>query len=208
MLKTTFSPSQSIQTTLVWGEPSGLTVAATPKLGSRQSWAWLSCESRHEGDFLSRWVGGTSTQDTASSRGTLYTRWPALQGREPAADPSRSPADRRPVTDASSGALPLGSCTMLFALSTGHQIGLAVTGAAFIVFSLLSSFVFPRLWPEFPGQEGASLVPPALVPLLLRDDRRRARLRQGAEARPRRTPNARFDDGGPAAGGGKLTSGP
>ena len=43
---------------------------------------------------------------------------------------------------------------MLFALSTGHKIGLATTGAVFITFSLLSSFVFPRLWPGFPGRKG------------------------------------------------------
>ena len=41
---------------------------------------------------------------------------------------------------------------MLFALSTGHQIGLAATGAAFILFSLLSSFILPRGNPDFPGR--------------------------------------------------------
>jgi mono/diheme cytochrome c family protein len=41
---------------------------------------------------------------------------------------------------------------MLSALSTGHQIGLAGTGAAFIVFSLVSSFVLPRRNPNFPGR--------------------------------------------------------
>jgi cytochrome c oxidase subunit 2 len=40
---------------------------------------------------------------------------------------------------------------MLFALSTGHQIGLATTGAVFIVFSLISSFVLPSRYPNFPG---------------------------------------------------------
>jgi cytochrome c oxidase subunit II len=40
---------------------------------------------------------------------------------------------------------------MLFALSTGHQIGLAATGAAFIVFALISSFVLPARLPNFPG---------------------------------------------------------
>ena len=43
---------------------------------------------------------------------------------------------------------------MLAALSTGHEIGLAGTGAAFIVFRSLSSFVFPRRDPNFPGQKG------------------------------------------------------
>jgi uncharacterized cupredoxin-like copper-binding protein len=37
------------------------------------------------------------------------------------------------------------------ALSTGHQVGLAVTAGAFIVFALASSFLFPRFRPQFPG---------------------------------------------------------
>jgi len=37
------------------------------------------------------------------------------------------------------------------ALSTGHQVGLAVAAGAFIVFALLSSFVFPRFRPNYPG---------------------------------------------------------
>jgi mono/diheme cytochrome c family protein len=38
------------------------------------------------------------------------------------------------------------------ALSTGNQIGLAVVGAAFILFSLISSFVLPARYPNFPGR--------------------------------------------------------
>jgi uncharacterized cupredoxin-like copper-binding protein len=37
------------------------------------------------------------------------------------------------------------------ALSTGHQIGLGVTGAVFIAFALASSFLFPRFRPQYPG---------------------------------------------------------
>ena len=37
-------------------------------------------------------------------------------------------------------------------LSTGHKIGLAVVGVAFIVFALVSSFVLPRRNPDFPGR--------------------------------------------------------
>jgi uncharacterized cupredoxin-like copper-binding protein len=37
------------------------------------------------------------------------------------------------------------------ALSTGHEIGLGLMGAVFIVFALVSSFVLPRLRPDFPG---------------------------------------------------------
>ena len=38
------------------------------------------------------------------------------------------------------------------ALSTGHKIGLATVGLAFIVFALVSSFVLPRRNPDFPGR--------------------------------------------------------
>jgi uncharacterized cupredoxin-like copper-binding protein len=38
------------------------------------------------------------------------------------------------------------------ALSTGHEVGLAVTAAAFIIFALVSSFLFPRLRPDYPGR--------------------------------------------------------
>jgi uncharacterized cupredoxin-like copper-binding protein len=38
------------------------------------------------------------------------------------------------------------------ALSTGHEVGLGVTAFAFIVFALASSFLFPRIWPDFPGK--------------------------------------------------------
>ena len=37
-------------------------------------------------------------------------------------------------------------------LSTGHKIGLAAVGLAFIVFALISSFVLPRRNPDFPGK--------------------------------------------------------
>jgi uncharacterized cupredoxin-like copper-binding protein len=38
------------------------------------------------------------------------------------------------------------------ALSTGHEVGLGVTAAAFIIFALASSFLFPRLRPDYPGR--------------------------------------------------------
>jgi len=37
------------------------------------------------------------------------------------------------------------------ALSTGHEVGLGVTAAAFILFALASSFLFPRFRPGYPG---------------------------------------------------------
>jgi uncharacterized cupredoxin-like copper-binding protein len=40
---------------------------------------------------------------------------------------------------------------VLLALSTGHEVGLAVTAGAFIAFALASSFLFPRFRPDYPG---------------------------------------------------------
>jgi mono/diheme cytochrome c family protein len=37
-------------------------------------------------------------------------------------------------------------------LSTGNQIALAIVGGAFIVFALISSFVLPARYPNFPGR--------------------------------------------------------
>ena len=42
-------------------------------------------------------------------------------------------------------------------LSTGHMIGLAVTGGVFIAFALSASFLAPRRWPDFPGKNGLSV---------------------------------------------------
>ena len=41
---------------------------------------------------------------------------------------------------------------MPVALSTGHEIGLGVTGLVFILFALASSFLFPRFRPDYPGR--------------------------------------------------------
>jgi uncharacterized cupredoxin-like copper-binding protein len=43
---------------------------------------------------------------------------------------------------------------LLAGLSTGHMIGLAVVGGGLIGFALFSSFVAPRIWPDFPGKNG------------------------------------------------------
>jgi uncharacterized cupredoxin-like copper-binding protein len=37
------------------------------------------------------------------------------------------------------------------ALTTGHQVGLAVTAAVFILFALASSLLLPRFRPQYPG---------------------------------------------------------
>lgn len=43
---------------------------------------------------------------------------------------------------------------MVLALSTSNKIWLALFAGMFIVFALLSSFVFPRWRPDFPGEQG------------------------------------------------------
>jgi uncharacterized cupredoxin-like copper-binding protein len=43
---------------------------------------------------------------------------------------------------------------LLAALSTGHKVGLALVGAAFIVFALVSAFLIPALRPDYPGRRG------------------------------------------------------
>ena len=40
---------------------------------------------------------------------------------------------------------------MPLALSTGHEVGLGVTAAAFIAFAIASAFLFPRIRPNYPG---------------------------------------------------------
>jgi mono/diheme cytochrome c family protein len=56
---------------------------------------------------------------------------------------------------------------MLFALSTSHEIGLAVAGALFITFALLSSFVFPHFNPDFPTKKGLRWYLPLCVVFFL-----------------------------------------
>jgi mono/diheme cytochrome c family protein len=94
---------------------------------------------------------------------------------------------------------------MVFALSTGHEIGLAGTGAAFITFALLSSFVFPRMDPDFPGKKGMRWYIPLAVCFFLA--MMAAVIVFGRE---KKTPVAQAAP--PAASapssGGKLTSGP
>ena len=43
---------------------------------------------------------------------------------------------------------------LLEALSTQNKIGLALVGAAFIVFALVSAFVIPAFKPDYPGRRG------------------------------------------------------
>jgi mono/diheme cytochrome c family protein len=54
---------------------------------------------------------------------------------------------------------------VLLALTTNQQLGLAITAAVFIAFSLLAALVIPRSYPNFPGRSG--LVPFILVTVIL-----------------------------------------
>lgn len=52
---------------------------------------------------------------------------------------------------------------MPLALSTGHEVGLGVTALAFIFFALASSFLFPRVRPDYPGRGLLAFVVVAFV---------------------------------------------
>jgi mono/diheme cytochrome c family protein len=54
---------------------------------------------------------------------------------------------------------------VLLALTTNQKLGLGLTAAVFIAFSLLAALVIPRGNPDFPGKRG--LVPFILVTLIL-----------------------------------------
>jgi Cytochrome c len=54
---------------------------------------------------------------------------------------------------------------VLLALTTDQKLGLAITAAIFIAFSLLVALVIPRSNPDFPGRRG--LVPFVLVTVIL-----------------------------------------
>ncbi len=45
---------------------------------------------------------------------------------------------------------------LIAAISTSHKIGLGLVGLAFIGFALTSSFLLPRLRPQFPGKGGVA----------------------------------------------------
>jgi uncharacterized cupredoxin-like copper-binding protein len=49
------------------------------------------------------------------------------------------------------------------ALSTGHEVGLAVSAGVFILFALLSSLVFPRFRPQYPGRGLPAFIVVSLV---------------------------------------------
>ncbi len=57
----------------------------------------------------------------------------------------------------------ISTVALIAALSTGNKIGLAVVGVAFVVFALVSSFVLPRRWPDFPGRHVGLFVTVAIL---------------------------------------------
>ena len=54
---------------------------------------------------------------------------------------------------------------LLAGLTTGHTIGLSIVAVVFIAFALVSSFVAPRRWPDYPGKTGIGIF--AVVCVLL-----------------------------------------
>jgi uncharacterized cupredoxin-like copper-binding protein len=46
---------------------------------------------------------------------------------------------------------------LLFGVTAGHKLGLALVCGAFIVFALVTSMVVPRFRPDFPGRNGVKL---------------------------------------------------
>jgi hypothetical protein len=52
-------------------------------------------------------------------------------------------------------------------LTTGHEVGLIVVAGVFIAFALVSSFLAPRLKPDFPGPTGLSVFALASVALFV-----------------------------------------
>jgi cytochrome c551/c552 len=101
---------------------------------------------------------------------------------------------------------------MVLSLSFGNEIGLAVVGALFIVFSLLSSFVFPRLIPDFPSRRGMRWYLPlsvcfflAMMSAVLVFGRSKPTAAAAGSATTASTPTTTT---GNAYAAGKLTSGP
>jgi hypothetical protein len=52
-------------------------------------------------------------------------------------------------------------------IPVGHEIGLIVVAGIFILFALVSSFLAPRLKPDFPGPTGLSVFALASIVLFV-----------------------------------------
>jgi len=100
-------------------------------------------------------------------------------------------------------------------LSSGHKIGLAVVGAAFIVFALVSSFVLPRRIPNLPGRflglyiTIAALFFVAMISAVLifgKEKKEATGAVQQTTTAAQTTPSAPSAKGDPAAGKAVFTS--
>jgi mono/diheme cytochrome c family protein len=94
---------------------------------------------------------------------------------------------------------------IVLALSGGNKAGLAIAGAVFIAFSLVSSFVLPRRDPNFPGRRlGAYLaVAAALFLAMMAAVLVFGREKEPtAEAKPPPTETTTPSEGGGGGGGG------
>jgi len=100
-------------------------------------------------------------------------------------------------------------------LSSGHKTGLAVVGAAFIVFALVSSFVLPRRIPNFPGRflglyiTIAALFFVAMISAVLifgKEKKEATGAVQQTTTAAQTTPSAPSAKGDPAAGKAVFTS--
>jgi hypothetical protein len=104
---------------------------------------------------------------------------------------------------------------MVLALSGGHEAGLALVGAAFIIFSLVSSFVLPARNPNFPGRALRWYLPlcvaffAAMMAAVIVFGREQKAAAEGA-SQAGQTSTAAGTTTAPAGGGatGRLTSGP
>src|SRR5690348_10909518 len=93
-------------------------------------------------------------------------------------------------------------------LSSGHKVGLAVVGASFIVFALVSSFVLPRRIPNFPGRFlGLYITVSALffvamisAVLIFGKEKKEAAAEANQTTAAQTTPSAPSAKGDPAAG--------
>jgi mono/diheme cytochrome c family protein len=103
----------------------------------------------------------------------------------------------------------LGASLVVAALSTGNKIGLAVVGGAFILFALVSSFVLPSRYPNFPGRHlgwfvaGSILFFVAMLSAVLVFGREKSEARAEAPATTQTTQTTQTTSSTPAPPSGK-----
>ena len=81
-------------------------------------------------------------------------------------------------------------------LETSHKIGILIAAGIFIAFALLSSFVFPKMNPNFPGKRlgwfvaasiGLTVLMLGTIIVLAKEPKETARTRRPRRSTPRRT---------------------